>query len=508
MIDKLPEELIRLIIYYLSITDSVNCCNDLENVYDNLPLEPKTSELARWNDLQDHESLMNLAQTCKRLKSIVYTRVFNAWACKAKSDEKKLPGRDMFYHENSVSLLPDEETFVPRFVVHLTPHIFPKEALKYVDTFFISTLEPHGPKYHWLPIALAKMTMLRQVTLMMTTFDNVDNCMYTIGSLADHKNDICIDFLLYNLSQKTLRYWDLYETKFSRLRELNIKSWLILVNVFLPVRFPAGFITTFASHQNSQKLAALECTTLTPLFELNDQVKVSMVNEILAVINNAPDIETFRLDFSIPQDPDDWIPGPRLSKMDVSCTIFKSFHTYEMFDNITHLELHCNGSNHTRKRIPVRNLKELRIHYSKEPTFRPTLEYLVCDNPNLVNLCIFDMAYPLAPTQLRSIFAKIERLVVHGIESSITREITAHAPKLTYFSSISQANQLFKNDLHGGKINQLMLKTRAEEFKAQAASPHLSKICFQFMDSDVFPKENSVMAKIVLSAGSLKPDGG
>lgn len=213
------------------------------------------------------------------------------------------------------------------------------------------------------------MTVLQHVTLIISRSQDLHDCAHAIGRLGKHKNSVSISIQQYIIvGDETQDYWP------SSLNSVSPK-WNLGRFTVRAGHFPAhlgSWKKKLASLESLHEFALLRCKEL----DCFEGFKVAE-EKILKFIAKAPNLENCKLMCSIKGSVDHWSLGSRLSHLTISSTAFTSFHTFEMFDKITHLDFYCDILCDAQTHFPVRNLRTLAIRNADDT------HVLVPISPNL-----------------------------------------------------------------------------------------------------------------------------
>lgn len=124
-----------------------------------------------------------------------------------------------------------------------------------------------------------------------------------------------------------------------------------------------------------------------------------------------------------------WVPGPCLQELKISCNLFKFQHPVETFDPITRLEL-ARGDYPASSKPLLRNLQTL-VLFSCDYKYAEMLTHFVSLNPNLVNLALVECRdFSPSTSQLCKWLANIKRFEWYTTKDLKLQNVITSAPKL------------------------------------------------------------------------------
>lgn len=198
MLDTLPAEIIRIIVYELSIEG----CADPENEEMCAGLRPvlgvndkSYTGFTSWNFLVDSQDLLNLAHTCRHLKSVVYPVLFKTITC---SDSSNMKSREHGYlnaivfqakREDEYNMALSEKS-APQFYHVANYTSLSKDVLRLVQRLYVNGFCP--PHKSWFSNIVSNMTSLKDVMLFLTIRPKVHDLAHVFSSILKHKNSPCV----------------------------------------------------------------------------------------------------------------------------------------------------------------------------------------------------------------------------------------------------------------------------------------------------------------------------
>lgn len=418
MITTLPPEVIRLVVGNLLAVTRYN--EDDENswivgsIHELGKDETSYTRCRTWNEIGQPENLANLAHTSKYLRSVVYPVLFNTVACYNPFTSKLGFHAELGFnytfregpvptgHSNSVL----NRSSKPQF--HLIPSYtaLSTEALRHLHCLHLSvsavTYKP------WLSDLLPCMTFLQEVRFYITVQHDTDEVAYIIEELLKHKNRLRVHVyigLSFGLNGDLIKTFHAFENEWAQIKDLKIESLTIEFGSRHNT-FPKFFLDMISELSALKKLSIFCLYEEELTYELGRSWECHEMGHVLHLLKKLPNLEEFNVDFGLHHF--DWPLNDRISTMTVPVWMLQTPGTFEVFDNVTHLEI-TNKFSSVDVTPPFRNLQTLGLH---DFSFRTPklLEHFVSNNPKLVNLHLDTCSFPVQADEFVCHFSKIQRL--------------------------------------------------------------------------------------------------
>lgn len=429
---------------------------------------------------------MNLAHTCKALKSVVYSIVFKnlLFSKPWDMDSMEVDDSSCFdywdYDNGELLLGSTNRTQSLQFCLGIGYHRIPESALSYVRTLVIGFHIKRGPLGPRLPALISNMSSLQEVTLHIYNRGDFPDIPKVIESILGHENEISVHTYWEMLISGQLLFTltlDIFEDEWS--------DWCKLKNetVFFTLgdrrlRFPTSFLEILKQQKHLKSFCISSDGEVQYGIDPRDIHETVGITAIPRYLQDLPKLEEIKLFMTEGQISDecDWVPAPAIKSLSLPIGMFKPSHTFNAFDHVSYLELA--GQDVKNLVMPkFRGLKALVLSkFSKKVV--NILEHFVSNNPNLTELCIANCKLSADLEQLTRLFANIEKLELFETEFLTFKGALASAKNLRFFHWYPAK----KNSTNYKKV----FKWLAEAVKDKEISQSLQTILFQPTEDDKY----------------------
>lgn len=442
-LDSLPAEILRLIVQHIATVPSFDLGYKPSSVSEKFYVN-----FSQWNEINQRQTLFNLAHTCKRLETIVYECVCQNLALYGSVHYSSF---ELFesapfgpnIHASNVWAAPFVSQLL--FVTHYKS--LPRSAMKHVRTLCLSTANtPYQP---WLFELASEMTSLEDVLLELVGFPrSIANIAFMFDVVAKHKNRPRVHVNFEMLCDESASAWGfsellkMFESEWAQFKALKVVT-LALTVANENLRYPESFFDMIKGFKSLKNLCYYDVNfDLIDLHDARLNGLRSLPTAAQEVFKDLPNLENLGFTARVPYF--ELPPNSRVSRLRMTINTFTPFNnSYEMFDRVTHLTID-HGDKGELVFPKFRNLTTLSLKL-KDSRGEQLLEHFVACNPRLVNLYLA-LAH-FSNTLLKRVLVNIQRLYITDAGTNTLEDILSFSPKqlcelFVSFDRVSMAKAL------------------------------------------------------------------
>lgn len=450
MIDNLPVELMTMVIHKLVPRPPIDYCST-RDVDEDLP----HTKVRTWDaPTGNHNDLVSLALTCRTLKSIVYPFLYKSLACCTPYTNFLMFALTCYdtcgpFDRRYTGLKSMIRNIFEQFENLTLPLVKPQyrllspDVLKHVQSLFFNLTFFKGPSKCWVSQFFQNMTSLKQVTAIVE-FRTVPikKTDLIVAELLAHKTllkvHLSFNFLLQVNVPAAATLEKLFETEWAAWTNLDIE--------FLGMYFcyTVSYISPLFI-QISQKFKSLK-TVVIKQFALDEFFAKPYKTPRPIIREDNSDAISLLLD-DLRRDSKESITEEQTLQDDkktlgsscnlsIPLSMLDSTRTFEMFDNITQLEISTKFSqlDGPEVRPPFRKLKTLGLYHCEIPKAVELLNHLVACNPSLTKLVMDQGSLIQDHAFLSRVFANLQQMHCFHVKHLSFHDLVLCAPRLQHLT--------------------------------------------------------------------------
>lgn len=285
-----------------------------------------------------------------------------------------------------------------------------KDALQFVRRLYVNCdLTTFNP---WFGNIILHMTGLEDIVFNLGFHPGPREVAHVFQSILKHKNRprVHVHFELEIEDTSLSSIFDWLKKEWSDFGKLNVES-LTIKYPHKDLRFPKFFFETVRGFTSLKNLKLICGHGSVELSEVNTALNGKFgMHHIATFLKDMPNLECLHLD--IPPTDFEWPELPHLRQLVAPLSSFDMSCTFEMFDNVTQLQLTDGKSPKARNKsiLPsFRNLKSLGL-CGEHPNLPALMDHFLKHNSRLVNVSLEEGNLNLSPDTLATLLSRVERL--------------------------------------------------------------------------------------------------